>query len=61
MAQRAGIPKLPGIINAVALISVLSVANVNLYVSVLPTLKTLLTLRVVCCMLLPEIEDGNLS
>jgi yeast amino acid transporter len=34
MIQRAGIPGLPHVINAVALIAVLSVANANLYVSV---------------------------
>ena len=34
MVERAGIPVLPHLINAVALIAVLSVANANLYVSV---------------------------
>ena len=42
MVQRAGIPGLPHIINAVALIATLSVANVNLYVSVSSILIQLL-------------------
>jgi amino acid permease len=34
MVRRAGIPGLGNVINAVALIAVISVANANLYVSV---------------------------
>jgi yeast amino acid transporter len=37
MAQRAGIPVLPHIINAVMIIAALSVAIANLYVVVRPT------------------------
>lgn len=37
MVQRAGIQGLPSVINAVALIAALSVANINLYMSVLAT------------------------
>jgi amino acid permease len=48
MVQRAGIPGLAHVINAVALIAVLSVANANLYVSVcLP--EILLISRVELC------------
>jgi len=43
MIQRAGIPGLPSVINAVAFIAALSVANINLYMAVYTLLSIPLT------------------
>jgi len=40
LVQRAGIRGLPSVINAVALIAALSVANINLYMAVLASCST---------------------
>ena len=48
MVERAGIPGLAHVINAVALIAVLSVANANLYVSVFPFHPHLIDRAVPC-------------
>jgi amino acid permease len=58
MIQRAGIPGLPDVINALALIAVLSVANADLYVSVLVLVNKTKS-RVELCMPLLWIESGN--
>ena len=53
MVQRAGIPRLAHVINSVALISVASVANANLYVSVCFFVSQV-DCRAVLCMHLPR-------
>lgn len=51
MVQRAGIPVLAHVINAVALVASISVANANLYVSVKSFPYSLINCRVEHCML----------
>ena len=55
MVRRAGIPGLAHVINAVALISVVSVANANLYVTVRSlSLSSANLIRVEVCLLLQK-------
>jgi Amino acid permease len=56
--QQAGILGLPDVINAIALIAILSVSNANLYVSV-SVLVIKIKGRVELCMPLLWIESGN--